>query len=339
MAMLKSIPLLKQGSKCCAIVSIILFLAIFGQLDVCDAFLPGSTVHRSTVSFGERYKSSMRSFAGRTDRFKLGMSDGKTGGNSQYDYDLIVVGCGVGGHGAALHARANGMKTAVLTGNDVGGTCVNRGCVPSKALLAASGRVREMKDAHHLKSFGISVGDVSFDRQGVANHATQLANNVKNNLEKSLKGHGCDVIHSLGALTAKPHEVLCADTGKIITAQNIVISTGSVPTVPRGVVVDEKTVCTSDSALRLEFMPQYVAIIGSGYIGLEFCDVYTALGADVTLIEALDTLMPTFDPDVRKIADRVLIKPRNVDSRVGVFASEVTPGSLFYCMHYDLFVN
>ena len=88
-----------------------------------------------------------------------------------YDYDVIIIGCGVGGHGAALHARANGLKTAIFTGKDVGGTCVNRGCVPSKALLAASGRVREMRDTHHLKSFGITVGDVNFDRQGIADHA------------------------------------------------------------------------------------------------------------------------------------------------------------------------
>lgn len=72
-----------------------------------------------------------------------------------YDYDLIIVGCGVGGHGAALHAHSQGLKTCVLSGGDVGGTCVNRGCVPSKALLAASGRVREMRDKEHLAALGI----------------------------------------------------------------------------------------------------------------------------------------------------------------------------------------
>ena len=96
-----------------------------------------------------------------------------------YDYDVIIIGCGVGGHGAALHARANGLKTAIFTGKDVGGTCVNRGCVPSKALLAAAGRVREMKNEHHLKSFGITVDDVEFDREKVAQHAQDLANNVQ----------------------------------------------------------------------------------------------------------------------------------------------------------------
>ena len=101
---------------------------------------------------------------------------------------------------------------------------------------------------------------------------------------------------------------------------------GSVPFVPPGVQVDEKTVFTSDGGLRLERVPEYVAIIGSGYIGLEFSDVYTALGSEVTFIEAMDRIMPTFDPEIARVAERVLIKPRAIDYRTSVFASKVTPG-------------
>lgn len=95
---------------------------------------------------------------------------------------------------------------------------------------------------------------------------------------------------------------------------------------PPGVQVDEKTVFTSDGGLRLERVPEYVAIIGSGYIGLEFSDVYTALGSEVTFIEAMDRIMPTFDPEIARVAERVLIKPRAIDYRTSVFASKVTPG-------------
>jgi dihydrolipoamide dehydrogenase len=91
-------------------------------------------------------------------------------------------------------------------------------------------------------------------------------------------------------------------------------------------VVDEKTVYTSDGALKLEFVPEWVAIIGSGYIGLEFSDVYTALGSEVTFIEALPNLMPTFDKEIAKLAERLLIRERAIDYRTGVFAAEVTPG-------------
>jgi len=138
-----------------------------------------------------------------------------------FDFDVAVIGCGVGGHGAALHARSQSLTTAVFSGGDVGGTCVNRGCVPSKALLAASGRVREMKDAAHLNEFGIQVNpeSITYSREGIAAHAKNLANRVKGNLENSLKGLGCDVINGRGVLTGKPHEIMDDKTGKIYRAK------------------------------------------------------------------------------------------------------------------------
>jgi dihydrolipoamide dehydrogenase len=137
-----------------------------------------------------------------------------------YDFDVAIIGCGVGGHGAALHSRAQELHTAVFAGGDVGGTCVNRGCVPSKALLAASGRVREMRNADHLASFGITVqGEVTYDRAGIAAHAKNLANKVKGNLEASLTGLGVEVIEGRGALTANAHEIKDEKTGKIYTAK------------------------------------------------------------------------------------------------------------------------
>lgn len=205
-----------------------------------------------------------------TANMLLRMADG------EYDFDVAIIGCGVGGHGAALHSRAQDLKTAVFSGEDVGGTCVNRGCVPSKALLAASGRVREMQNANHLADMGISVGEVNYDREGIAGHAQQLADRVKGNLEASLVGLGVDVIEGRGVLTGKPHEVKDEKTGTVYTAKDIILAPGSVPFVPPGVHVDEKTVFTSDGALKLPYVPEWVAIVGSGYIGLEFSDVYTA---------------------------------------------------------------
>jgi Pyridine nucleotide-disulphide oxidoreductase len=95
---------------------------------------------------------------------------------------------------------------------------------------------------------------------------------------------------------------------------------------------DEKTVFTSDGGLNLEFVPEYVAIVGSGYIGLEFSDVYTALGAEVTFIEAMPSLMPTFDKEIARLAERLLIKPRAIDYRTNVFASEVSVSAVVLCM-------
>merc|ERR1711937_799914 len=144
--------------------------------------------------------------------------------------------------------------------------------------------------------------------------------------ENSLVALGCDVIEGRGMLTSNPQEVKDEATGKVYKCKDIILAPGSIPFVPPSVTVDEKTVYTSDGALELGFVPEWVAIIGSGYIGLEFSDVYTALGSEVTFIEAMDKLMPTFDREIAKQAERLLIRDRPIDYRTGVFASEVTPG-------------
>ena len=119
---------------------------------------------------------------------------------SEFDYDLIIIGAGVGGHGAALHAVKSGLKTAIVEAEDMGGTCVNRGCIPSKALLAASGRVREFADTHHLQDMGIQLGGIQFDRSAIADHATNLVNKIQGDLTNSLKRLKVDIIRGWGEL-------------------------------------------------------------------------------------------------------------------------------------------
>ncbi|XP_058213959.1 dihydrolipoyl dehydrogenase 1, chloroplastic-like [Rhododendron vialii] len=243
--------------------------------------------------------------------------------STEFDYDLVIIGAGVGGHGAALHAVEKGLKTAIIEGDVIGGTCVNRGCVPSKALLAVSGRMRELQNEHHMKAFGLQVAAAGYDRQAVADHASNLALKIRSNLTNSLKALGVDILTGVGTILG-PQKVKYG-TDNVITAKDVIIATGSVPFVPKGIEVDGKTVITSDHALKLEFVPDWIAIVGSGYIGLEFSDVYTALGSEVTFVEALDQLMPGFDPEIGKLAQRVLINPRKIDYHTGVFASKITP--------------
>ncbi|AQK92688.1 dihydrolipoyl dehydrogenase 1, chloroplastic isoform X1 [Zea mays] len=254
-------------------------------------------------------------------------TNGAAAGSCGFDYDLVIIGAGVGGHGAALHAVEEGLKTAIIEGDVVGGTCVNRGCVPSKALLAVSGRMRELHDEHHMKSLGLQVSSPGYDRQAVADHANNLASKIRINLTNSMKALGVDILTGVGTIVGK-QKVRYGKAGfpdKEITARNIIIATGSVPFVPKGIEIDGKTVFTSDHALKLESVPDWIAIVGSGYIGLEFSDVYTALGSEVTFVEALDQLMPGFDPEIAKLAQRVLINPRKIDYHTGVFASKITP--------------
>ncbi|RVW99221.1 Dihydrolipoyl dehydrogenase 2, chloroplastic [Vitis vinifera] len=290
---------------------------------------------------------------GRSKKVSASVSDNGSAPKA-FDYDLVIIGAGVGGHGAALHAVEKGLKTAIIEGDVVGGTCVNRGCVPSKALLAVSGRMRELQSEHHLKALGLQVSAAGYDRQGVADHANNLASKIRNNLTNSMKALGVDILTGVGTILG-PQKVKYGKVGfseNVITAKNIIIATGSVPFVQKGLKLMRhtyfmrcsatsleicflfpilignafwKTVITSDHALKLESVPDWIAIVGSGYIGLEFSDVYTALGSEVTFIEALDQLMPGFDPEIGKLAQRVLINPRKIDYHTGVFASKITP--------------
>jgi dihydrolipoamide dehydrogenase len=248
---------------------------------------------------------------------------------ASFDFDLIVIGAGYGGFDAAKHAADHGLRTAIVESRDMGGTCVNRGCVPSKALLAASGRVRELADAEHLRGFGIHAAPVRFERQKIADHANQLVATIRSNLTKTLERAGATILRGKGRLEGPQRVAVREASGieRVYSARDVIIATGSDPFVPPGIETDGRTVFTSDEAISLEWLPRWIAIIGSGYIGLEFADVYTALGCEVTMIEALDRVMPTFDPDIAKIAARKLIDGRDIDARSGVLAKTVTPGS------------
>jgi dihydrolipoamide dehydrogenase len=250
--------------------------------------------------------------------------------SSGFDFDVVVIGAGYGGFDAAKHAAEHGLRVAIVESRDMGGTCVNRGCVPSKALLAAAGRVRELADAEHLAGFGIHAAPVRFERQKIADHARQLVETIRTNLTRTLERAGVTILRGKGRLDG-PQRVVVRESGGGVergySARDVIIATGSDPFVPPGIETDGRTVFTSDESINLEWLPRWIAIIGSGYIGLEFADVYTALGCEVTMIEALDRVMPTFDPDIAKLAARKLIEGRDIDARAGVLAKSVTPGS------------
>ncbi|MEB3270888.1 MAG: dihydrolipoyl dehydrogenase [Synechococcus sp.] len=248
---------------------------------------------------------------------------------SDFDFDVIVIGAGYGGFDAAKHAAEHGLRVAIVESRDMGGTCVNRGCVPSKALLAASGRVRELADAEHLAGFGIHAAPVRFERRKIADHAAQLVATIRTNLTRTLERSGATILRGKGRLAGA--QLVCVRASgsgveRTYRARDVIVATGSDPFVPPGIETDGRTVFTSDEAINLEWLPRWITIIGSGYIGLEFADVYTALGCEVTMIEALDRVMPTFDPDIARLAARRLIDGRDIDARSGVLAQKITPG-------------
>ena len=248
--------------------------------------------------------------------------------DSRFDFDLIIIGAGYGGFDAAKHAAHKGLNVAIIESDEMGGTCVNRGCVPSKALLAASGKVREIADYDHLSKLGIHTSPVRFERSKISAHARNLVLNIRENLTKTLSRSGVTILRGFGRIEGHQKVGLRNKSGidKIFSCENIIIATGSSPFIPKGISIDNRTVFTSDDAVKLEWLPRWIAVIGSGYIGLEFADVYTALGSEVTMIEALENIMPTFDPDIAKIAKKKLLNSRHIETKSNVFATEVIPG-------------
>ena len=161
------------------------------------------------------------------------MSQG-TSSNGSFDFDVIVIGAGYGGFDAAKHAAEHGLKVAIVESRDMGGTCVNRGCVPSKALLAASGRVRELADAEHLAGFGIHAAPVRFERQKIADHANQLVATIRTNLTKALERAGATILLGKGRLDGAQRVAVRETSGveRVYAARDVIIDTGSDPFVP-----------------------------------------------------------------------------------------------------------
>ena len=220
------------------------------------------------------------------------------------DYDLIIIGSGPGGYVCALRAAQLGLKTAcVETRATLGGTCLNIGCIPSKALLQSSENFHEA--AAGFAAHGIMVEGVRLDLARMhARKAGVVDANVKG-VEFLFKKNGVTWLKGFGKVTG-PNTVEV--DGKSFKAKNIVIATGSDSIGLPGIEIDEKTVVTSTGALELASVPKHLVVIGAGVIGLELGSVWRRLGAQVTVVEYLDRIVPGIDNEIAKAFQRVLDK-------------------------------
>ncbi|ACI99646.1 dihydrolipoyl dehydrogenase [Rhodospirillum centenum] len=224
-------------------------------------------------------------------------------------FDLVVIGSGPGGYVAAIRAAQLGLKTACVEMRDtLGGTCLNIGCIPSKALLTASEKYEEAK--HGLGGFGVKVTGVELDLPAMMAHKTRV---VQSNVEgvqflfkknKVARFHGRGVIDAPGVVkVVKPD-----GAAETLTTKNILIATGSDVMPLPGVTIDEKRIVSSTGALDLDKVPGRLVVIGGGVIGLELGSVWQRLGAQVTVVEFLDRILPGMDAEVSKHAQRILGK-------------------------------
>jgi dihydrolipoamide dehydrogenase len=219
-------------------------------------------------------------------------------------YDVIIIGSGPGGYVCAIRCAQLGLKTAVVEGRDtLGGTCLNVGCIPSKALLHATHMLHESQ--HNFSRMGLKGKSPSVDWKAMRSYKDEvIAHNTKG-IEFLFKKNKIDWLKGWGSIP-QTGQVKVGDD--IHDAKNIVIATGSETAALPGVTVDEKRVVTSTGALDLAKIPAKMVVIGAGVIGLEMGSVYARLGTQVTVIEYLDAITPGMDKDVQKTLQRILKK-------------------------------
>ncbi len=238
-------------------------------------------------------------------------------------YDVIVIGSGPGGYVAAIRAAQLGLKVACVEAQKLGGVCNNWGCIPTKAMLESANYARHVGE---LDDFGITVGDVKLDVTRAAKRAGDVADKGAKGTGYLFKKNRIDHIQGWGRLAGKGavevdpgtnagHGLEAPDKGgkkQTIHGKNIIIATGSRPKSLPMLKIDGDRVWSSDQAVFPQDLPKSIGIIGAGAIGMEFADVYAAFGTKVTLIEALDRILPLEDPDASKTLARVYRK-RGID--------------------------
>jgi len=239
---------------------------------------------------------------------------------TEHDYDLIVIGAGPGGYVAAIRAAQLGLKTAcVESRKTLGGTCLNVGCIPSKALLHASEIFHEAQSGS-LAKFGIDFKGVSLNLDQMHAEKAKAVGELTGGVEFLFKKNKVDWLKGHAAFTSA---ISLDVAGKSYTAKNIMIATGSSVMPLPGVEIDQKVIVDSTGALALPQVPKHMVVIGGGVIGLELGSVWLRLGAQVTVVEYLDQILPGMDGEVRKEAAKIF-KKQGFNIRTGTKVTGAT---------------
>jgi dihydrolipoamide dehydrogenase len=233
-------------------------------------------------------------------------------------YDCIVIGSGPGGYVAAIRAAQLGKKTAVVERDKLGGRCLNYACIPAKAVLRSADLLAEINEADE---YGLKVAGVEVDFAGVMARRDKVVTTLTSGVGSLLKKNGIDVIEGDAELNADGHVSV---GGESYSAATVVLATGSKPRAIPGIDFSERVIGT-EQAWALSELPKRLAVIGAGASGAEIASGYARLGSDVHLIEALDRLLPSEDPDVSRLVERGF-KRQGIDVRTGEPIADVVSG-------------
>ncbi len=239
------------------------------------------------------------------------------------EYQLIVIGAGPGGYEAAIRAAQLGITTALIERRDVGGTCLNRGCIPTKAMLHSAQLYRE---AANFELFGLHTENTSFDWAKVHQRKNDVVVKLRTGIEQLIKANKIDFFNNSASISGKNDVQL--DQGEVIRGENILIATGSVPARPPIPGLDLPNVVTSDELLddphftQADSLAKEILIIGGGVIGVEFASVFSSFGCHVTIVEAMERILPTMDREISQSLNMVL-KKRGVSIHTGAMVEKL----------------
>ena len=250
------------------------------------------------------------------------MAEGMT-----YEYDIVVIGAGPGGYETAIKAAQSGKKTAVIEAESFGGTCLNVGCIPTKALVKTVNMYEDILRSAEFGIEGIDTSAVKVSREKLQKRKQGVVKTLVNGVGALLRANKVDVIKGKGSF-ADPHTIAVGE--RTVTAENVIIATGSESFMPGFITYEGDTkIITSTEALSLDHIPESMNIIGGGVIGIEFAYVFSHLGTKVTVIELMDNILPMVDKDISKLAAKTLEKA-GVVFRTGAKVKKVKDSSVIF---------
>lgn len=232
------------------------------------------------------------------------------------NYDIGIIGSGPAGYTAAFHAAANGLSVVMFEKDKVGGVCLNKGCIPTKAILHSAEIYEELKSC---ESLGICAENVTFDFSKIMEHKNQIVEKLRKNLELSLKNAKVNVVNAEAKILSK-NQIEAA--GEIFECGEIIAASGAEPRSFKGMEADGKFILTSDDVLNLEKLPKSILIVGSGAIGVEWARIFAAFGVEVTVVELAEKLLPLADFEVSKRVERIF-KTKKIKFFTGVGVEKI----------------
>ena len=235
------------------------------------------------------------------------------------EFDLVILGGGSGGYACALRGAQLGLSVVLIEQDKVGGTCLHRGCIPTKALLHA-GEIAD--DTRHAAEFGVNAQFISIDMLAVNAYKDGVISKLHKGLQGLVKSRNVTYVEGHGKLVSKNQIEV---NGTVYTGKNIVLATGSYAKTLPGLEIDGTQIITSNEAMSMDYVPKKVIVLGGGVIGCEFASVWSSFGAEVTIIEGLPRLVALEDESSSKQLERAFRK-RGIKFEVGVKFASATKG-------------